>query len=58
MARLEVEVQPGNYDLDDTYNQAHLVWSERSATGMDNAPRMKEMFVDLEYYIEEVIGLP
>jgi hypothetical protein len=23
---------------------------------MDNSPRMKEMFVELEYWIEEVIG--
>jgi hypothetical protein len=25
---------------------------------MENSPRMKEMFVDMEYMIEENIGLP
>jgi hypothetical protein len=25
---------------------------------MENSPRMKEMFVELEYWIEEVIGKP
>jgi len=23
---------------------------------MDNSPRMKEMFIELEYWIEEIIG--
>lgn len=25
-------------------------------TGFENNPRMKEMFVELEYWIEEIIG--
>lgn len=34
------------------------MFNNRTVTGMDNSPRMKEMFVELEYWIEEVIGKP
>ena len=33
-----------------------MEWRRRGATGMENDTRMKEMFVELEYWIEEVIG--
>jgi len=33
-----------------------MSWRERGVTGMENNPRMKEMFVEMEYWIEEVIG--
>lgn len=33
-----------------------MVWNHRGATGFENNPRMKEMFVDLEYWVEDVIG--
>lgn len=33
------------------------MWANRGVTGMENSPRMKEMFVDLEYWIEDVYGL-
>ena len=32
------------------------MWRERNATGWDNDPIYKEIFVELEYLIEEVIG--
>ena len=33
-----------------------MVWNHRGATGFENNPRMKEMFVDMEYWIEDVVG--
>lgn len=46
----------GQHDLDNAYNQVNVTWNNRGVTGMENSPRMKEMFVDLEYWIEEVYG--
>ena len=47
---------PGQLDLDDTYQQANEQWRPRGATGFESNPRMKEMFVELEWWIEEVVG--
>lgn len=47
---------PGQQDYDDDYNQINVQWNNRGVTGMENSPRMKEMFVELEWWIEEVIG--
>jgi hypothetical protein len=47
---------PGLLDLDDTYQQPNEMWRPRGATGFENNPRMKEMFVELEFWIEEVVG--
>ena len=43
-------------DFDDAYNEQNMTWMNRGFSGMENAPRMKEMFVELEYWIEDVIG--
>jgi hypothetical protein len=32
------------------------MWRERGATGFENDPIMRQIFIDLEYLIEEVIG--
>lgn len=57
---LQADVQenyaPGQCDLDDAYNQAVEQWRARGATGFESNTRMKEMFVELEYWIEEVVG--
>jgi len=49
---------PGQHDFNDDYNQVNQEWTNRGVTGMNNNPRMKEMFVELEYWIEEVIAKP
>lgn len=56
MERLRIEFAPGQQDYDDDYNQQNLIWNNRTVTGFDNNPRMKEMFVEMEYWIEDVIG--
>ena len=43
-------------DLDSEYNPVLMHWRERGATGMESDPRMKQIFVDLEYWIEDVVG--
>lgn len=58
MKILRRDFAPTQLDLEDSYNPINQVWYNRGATGMENNPRMKEMFVDLEYWIEDVIGLP
>lgn len=58
MKSLRRDFAPSQHDYNDDYNQYNLLWNNRTATGMDNSPRMKEMFVELEYWIEEVIGKP
>lgn len=50
-------MMPGNHDYEDDYNPLHMKWRERDCTGMANDPRMKSMFVDLEYWIEDVVGV-
>ena len=47
---------PWHFDLEDEYNQNNFLWRERGATGFENEPIMREIFVDLEFWIEEVIG--
>jgi len=56
MKLLRQDFAPGQQDYDDDYNQFNQNWNNRTATGMDNSPRMKECFVELEYWVEEVIG--
>ena len=43
-------------DLDSEYNPVQFNWRERGATGMESDPRMKQIFVDLEFWIEDVVG--
>lgn len=57
MKTLREEFAPsGQGDIENAYNQVQLNWANRGVTGMENSPRMKECFVDLEYWIEEVYG--
>jgi hypothetical protein len=56
MAEMRHDFAPGQHDYYDDYNQVQLSWHNRGVTGFENSPRMKEMFVELEYWIEEVIG--
>lgn len=43
----------GQGDLDNVYNQVVITWAARGVTGFENNTRMKEMFVETEYMIEE-----
>jgi len=43
-----------NYEID--YHQVQFNWRERGATGMESDPRMKQIFVELEHWIEDIIG--
>ena len=56
MEILRRDYAPVQHDYSDDYNQVNLMWNPRTVTGMDNNPRMKEMFVELEYMIEENFG--
>ena len=56
MRVLRRDFAPGQHDYNDDYNQFNMRWNDRTVTGMDNCPRMKEAFVDMEYWIEEIIG--
>ena len=47
---------PGNHDYDDDYNSHQMSWTPRGVTGMNNDPRMKEMFVELESMINDTVG--
>jgi hypothetical protein len=38
------------------YNPVQVQWRDRGATGFLNEPRTREIFVELEYWIEEIIG--
>ena len=56
MESLRRDFAPGQHDYDDDYNQVNMVWNHRGVTGFENNPRMKEMFVEMEYWIEDVVG--
>lgn len=43
-------------DYDDDYNQTNVTWRNRGVTGFENNNRMKTMFVESEYMIEELVG--
>ena len=47
---------PWSYDLEDDYNQVQWLWTERGFTGLHNDATMKNIFIDLELFIEEYIG--
>ncbi len=56
MDKITADVAPWNHPIGDDYEQSQFVFRERGATGFESDPRLKEIFVSLEYMIEEVIG--
>ena len=48
---------PGTADLEDIYNQENEFWRPRGATGFESNARMKNMFIELEYWIEEDVAI-
>jgi hypothetical protein len=57
MAILRRDYAPNQQDYNDDYNPINIMWVNRGATGMDQSPRMKEMFIELESWVEDIIGL-
>ena len=47
---------PWHYNLDDDYHPRFFQYRERGAMGFDNDPTYREMFLQLEYMIENTIG--
>jgi len=47
---------PGQFDFEDDYHPKHDVYRPRGATGFEGQTRAKEMFIELEWWIEEVVG--
>lgn len=58
MRLLRRDHAPGQHDYNDDYNQVNMIFNPRGVTGMENNTRMREQFVELEYWVEEVIGKP
>lgn len=56
MDLIRIEFSPGTLDYDEVYNQENEAWRPRGATGFESNARMKNMFIELEYWIEEVVG--
>lgn len=57
MDEVRLMCAPGAADYDEVYNQENEFWRPRGATGFESNARMKNMFIELEYWIEEVVGL-
>ena len=47
---------PYQWDLDQDYFPRQFLWRERGVYGFEGDPVMREIFVELEYMVEEVIG--
>lgn len=47
---------PYHNDLDQDYFPRQFQWRERGFTGLENDPVMREIFIELEYIVENVIG--
>lgn len=43
-------------DYDHEYDHVTTIWRDRGFSGFLNEPRLRQIQVDLEYWIEEVIG--
>jgi len=56
MVELDRDYAPGLNNYDDIYNQLQADFLPRGVTGMGNQTRLKEMFVESEWMIEEVLG--
>jgi hypothetical protein len=50
------DYNPYSNDLEQDYFPRQQLWRERGALGYENDPIMREVFVELEYLIEEIIG--
>ena len=44
--------------LEDTYNPTFVLFNERIVSGIENDKRFQQMYLELEYFIENVISKP
>lgn len=57
MKRMSRDYSPYSLDLDQEYKPKQIIArGERSFNGFENNAVMREIFVEFEYMIEEVIG--
>lgn len=56
MAAIARDNSPYHNYLDDDYNPRQQLTRDRGATGFESEPIYREIFVELEYMIENVIG--
>lgn len=47
---------PYHDDLEQDYNPRQFIWRERGVYGFENDPLFREIFVEFEYIVENVIG--
>lgn len=56
MDKLSHDYNSYSNDLDQDYFPKQQLWRERGFSGFENDPIYREIFVELEYLIEDVIG--
>jgi hypothetical protein len=47
---------PGHGDLDDDYDQVNIMYNPRGATGFENDAKSKQIIVETERWIEDIVG--
>lgn len=56
MTAISRDYAPWHWNIDEDYYPNQLIYRERGATGFEHDPILKQIFLDLEYLIEEVWG--
>ena len=56
MSIMARDYTPNQLDLDDDYDQKHWQFRERGAMAYDADPIMREITLEFEYIIENVVG--
>lgn len=56
MGTIAHDYAPYQWDLDQEYFPRQFLWRERGFYGFENDPIMREIFVEFEYIVENVIG--
>ena len=56
MALTTRDYAPWGYNLDDECQPNQFIWRKRGATGFENESILRQIFLNLELLIEEVIG--
>ena len=56
MHQLRRDYSPYIPEYEHEYNQVQVQWRDRGATGFMNDARTRQMFCEMEHWIENVIG--
>ncbi len=56
MHNISHDYAPYQWDVEDDYHPRQFIWRDRGVTGFENDPIMREIFVELEFMIENIIG--